>query len=137
MIRRVAIWLPLVLIAGLAGPAGAVTQTALPQFLPQPSPMPPPTPAPLAPPINPGYAAAPPNGLSPLLTQPGPLYELPQPTSPVYPPPQLPGPIDQQKIQAYRNGLIGQQWQLQRQSVSPGSAISRELQQQLNAPDPQ
>ena len=32
-----------------------------------------PTPAPLAPPINPGPAVVPPAGLSPLLTQPGPL----------------------------------------------------------------
>ncbi len=71
------------------------------------------------------------------LTQPGPVYQLPQPASPAYPPQQLPGPIDQQKLQAYRNSLRAQQWQLQQQGVSPGSERSREIQQQLNAPDPQ
>ncbi len=54
-----------------ADPAAAATR--LPAIAP-------PTPAPLPPPINPGYAAAPPNGLSPLLTQPGPVYELPAPS---------------------------------------------------------
>ncbi len=94
-------------------------------------------PAPLPPPINPGYAATPSNGLSPLLTEPGPFYQLSQPPSPAYPPPQLPGPIDQQKMQSYRNDLRGQQWQLQSQGVSPDSTRSREIEQQLNAPDPQ
>jgi hypothetical protein len=125
------------LLAGSARPADAVIQTTLPQLLPLPAPAPPPTPAPFAPPINPGYAATPPNGLSPLLTQPGPVYELPQPPSPSYPPPLLPGPTDQQKLQSYRNDLRAQQWQLQWQGVSPGSERSREIQQQLNAPDPQ
>jgi hypothetical protein len=115
-----------------------VIQTALPQTIfPMPSPTPPPAPAPLSPPVNPGYAPAPPNGLSPILTEPGPVYELPQPTSPPYPQPQLPGPIDQQKTQAYRNYLQGQQWQLQSQGLSPGSEQSRLIQQQLNTPDPQ
>ncbi len=91
----------------------------------------------MPPPINPGYAPTPPDGLSPLLTQPGPVYELPQATSPSYPQPQLPGPIDQQKMQSYRNDLRSQQWQGQWQGVSPSSARSREIQQQLNAPDPQ
>jgi hypothetical protein len=118
--------------------AAAAIQTALPQFLPIPGPAPTPiTPAPLPPPINPGYVAAPPNGLSPLLTQPGPVYELPAPASPSYPAPQLPGPVDQQKMQSYRNDLLGQQWRLQRNGVSPSSLRSREIQQQLNAPDPQ
>ncbi|MGH7029183.1 MAG: hypothetical protein ACREE9_02590 [Stellaceae bacterium] len=137
MIRAAAVALLLGAIAGSATPADAFIQTALPQLLPQPAPAPPPAPAPLPPPINPGYAAAPPNGLSPLLTQPGPVYRLPRPATPSYPPPRLPGSIDQQKMQAYRNGLLGQQWQLQRQGVGPGSEISREIQQQLNAPDPQ
>ena len=98
----------------------------------------PPTPAPLAPPINPGSAAAPPTGLSPLLTQPGPVFPNCPPSEPAsYPPQQLPGPIDQQKMQAYRNELRGQQWQLQRQGVSPGSQYSREIQQQLNQPGSQ
>jgi hypothetical protein len=109
------------------------------QLLPQslPAIVPPSSPAPLPPPINPGYAAAPANGLSPLLSQPGPVYELPAPAAPSYPPPQLPGPIDNQKVQAYRNNLYSQQWLLQRQGVSPSSQYSREIQQQLNAPDPQ
>jgi len=105
----------------------------LPQSLPAAAP---PPPAPLAP-INPGFAPAAPNGLSPSLTQSGPLYELPAPASPSYPPQQLPGPIDQQKMQAYRNNLSSQRWLLQRQGVSPSSQYSREIQQQLNAPDPQ
>jgi hypothetical protein len=120
VIRRIAIALLFATIAGSAVPAGAVIQTPLPQLLPLPAPAPAPTPAPLPPPINPGYAPAPSSGLSPLLTQPGPVYQLPQPASPAYPPPQLPGPIDQQKMQAYSNSLY-----------------SRQIQQQLNAPDPQ
>lgn len=120
MIRRAALALLATLVATGAPPAFAAAQTPLPQFLPQPTPIPIPTPAPLPPPINPGYAASPPSGLSPLLTQPGPVYQLPRPVSPAYPPPQLPGPIDQQKVQAYQNSLFG-----------------RQIQQQLNAPDPQ
>jgi hypothetical protein len=119
--------------AALAAELGPPTQL-LPQSLPAASP---PPPAPLAPPINPGFAPATPNGLSPLLTQSGPVSELPAPASPSYPPQQLPGPIDQQKMQAYRNNLSSQQWLLQGQGVSPSSQYSREIQQQLNAPDPQ
>jgi hypothetical protein len=37
-------------------------------------------------------------------------------------------------MQSYRNRLIEQQWQLERQGVSPGSERSREIQQQLNGP---
>jgi hypothetical protein len=114
-----------------AAPSGPV------QLLPLPNIQPSFAPAPLPPPTNPGYAAAPPNGLSPLLTRPGPVYQLPSPAGPAYPPPQLPGPVDQQKMQAYRNTLLGQQWQLQQQGVSPDSERSREIQQQLNAPDSQ
>jgi hypothetical protein len=91
----------------------------------------------MPPPINPGYAPAPPNGLSPVLTQSVPLYEVPAPASPTYPQLQLPGPIDQQKMQAYRNGLYGQQWQRERALISPDTVRSREIQQQLNAPDAQ
>jgi hypothetical protein len=120
--------------AALAAQLGPPTQL-LPQSLPAAAP--PNPPAPLAPPINPGFAPAPPNGLSPLLTQSGPVYEPPAPASPSYPPQQLPGPIDQQKMRAYRNNLSSQQWLLQRQGVSPSSQYSREIQQQLNAPDPQ
>jgi hypothetical protein len=119
--------------AALAAELGPPTQL-LPQSLPAIAPSPP---APLAPPINPGFAPAAPNGLSPLLTQSGPVSEFPAPASPSYPPQQLPGPIDQQKMQAYRNNLSSQQWLLQGQGVSPSSQYSREIQQQLNAPDPQ
>lgn len=141
MTRRAATALILLfaILIGSPRPAHAVIQTALPQLLftpttPPPTPI---TPAPIPPPINPGYAATPSNGLSPLLTEPGPFYQLSQPPSPVYPPPQLPGPIDQQKMDAYRNALRAQRWQLQSQGESSGSAVSREIQQQLNAPDPQ
>jgi len=88
----------------------------------------------LVPPINPGPAVVPPAGLSPLLAEPGPIYPIPQREGPSYPPPPTPGPIDQQKMQSYRNGLLDQQWQQQRQGVSPGSDRSREIQQQLNPP---
>jgi hypothetical protein len=134
-VRRLAVAALLgMILARSAGPADAVIQTALPQqIFPMPSPAPVPTPAPLPPPVNPGYAPAPPNGLSPILTQPGPVYELPQVSSPSYPSAQLPGPIDQQKIQSYRNDLRAQQWR----GLSPSSERSREIQQQLNAPDPQ
>jgi len=53
---------------------------------------------------------------------------------PAYPPPQLPGPVGQQNMQAYRNSLLGQQWQLERSGVSPDSERSREIQQQLSQP---
>ncbi len=129
--------LALAIVAGCVGSANAEIHTALPQLLPLPAPTPPSTPAPLAPPINPGYAAAPAEGLSPILSQSVPLYEMPQPAAPAYPAPQLPGPIDQQKLQAYRNGLVSQQWQLQSQGLSPGSTLSRQILQQLNAPDAQ
>ena len=129
--------LALAIVAGGAVSANALIQTPLPQLLPLPAPTPPPTPAPLAPPINPGYAAAPAEGLSPILHESVPLYQLPQPSAPSYPAPQLPGPIDQQKLQAYRNGLVSQQWQLQSQGLSPGSTLSRQILQQLNAPDAQ
>jgi hypothetical protein len=129
----------LAMLTGPAASANAVIQTALPQLLfPLPSPAPTPTaPAPMPPPINPGYAATPPNGLSPLLTQPGPVYALPQPPNSSYPPLQLPAPIDQQKVQSYRNDLRSQQWQMQWRGLSPSSERAREIQQQLNAPDPQ
>ena len=92
-------------------------------------------PIPLAPPVNPGYVPAPPNGLSPILTQPGPVITLPPPTTrPYAAPPPLPGPIDQQKTQSYRNELIGRQWRQERQGVSPADPRAREVQQQLNQP---
>jgi hypothetical protein len=93
-----------------------------------------PTPAPVPPPVNPGPATVPPAGLSPLLREPGPVYPTPQKAMPAYPPPQLPGPVGQQNLQAYRNSLLSQQWQLERNGVSPDSERSREIQQQLNLP---
>jgi hypothetical protein len=124
-------------IAGGAVSANALIETPLPQFLPIPAPAVPPSPAPLAPPINPGFAHAETSAPSPILTTPGPLYELSQPSPPSYPAPQLPGPIEQQKLQTYRNSLVSQQWQLQSQGLSPSTTISREILQQLNAPDAQ
>lgn len=91
-----------------------------------------PTPAPVAPPINPGPATVPPAGLSPLLTQPGPIAPDADQGMPAYPSAQLPGPTGQQNLQAYRNSLLQQQWQLERSGVSPNSERSREIQQQLN-----
>jgi hypothetical protein len=96
-----------------------------------------PTPAPLAPPVNPGPAVVPPAGLSPLLTEPGPVFPPLQRAMPVYPPLQLPGPVGQQNLRAYRNSLLGQQWQRERSGISPGSERSREIQQQLNQTSPQ
>jgi hypothetical protein len=129
--------LALAIVSGWAVSADAEIHTVIPQMLPLPAPAPPPTPAPLAPPINPGYAAAPADGLSPILHESVPLYEIPQPSAPSYPAPQLPGPIDQQKLQAYRNGLVSQQWQLQSQGLSPSTTLSRQILQQLNMPDAQ
>jgi hypothetical protein len=128
----------LMLLVGSAASAGAAIQTlGPPQLLPLPAITPPPTPAPLAPPINPGYASAPADGLSPILHESVPLFESPQPQPPSYPQMQLPGPIDQQKMQAYANSLRAQQWQLQSQGLSPSSLISRQIIQQLNTPDAQ
>jgi hypothetical protein len=121
----------------VAGITGAVGQTKGPIPLPAPTIYSAPTPAPLAPPINPGPAVVPPAGLTPLLTEPGPIYPTPERTLPAYPPSPLPGPVGQQNIQSYRNGLLGQQWQLERSGVSPGSERSREIQQQLNQTGPQ
>ncbi len=118
-------------------PANAAPQTALPEFLPLPAPVPAPAPAPIPPPLSPQYSAPPPSGLSPILRQSGPVYLLPAaPNRPYVPPPQ-PAPIDQQKMQAYRNDLRARQWQLQTQGAAPGSPVTREIERQLNAPDAQ
>ncbi len=146
MIRRRAAIFLLGIFAASATPAAAQIHTTAPQFLPipgvtQPEPgLAPSIPAPLAPPINPGYAPSATQGLSPILTEPaGPLAEYPQPRpSTAYPAPQLPGPIDQQKVTAYRNDLLAQQWQSQGQGQSLASTQrGREILQQLNAPDMQ
>jgi hypothetical protein len=126
-----------ILLAALFGIADApvAAQTRGPVPLPAPTIYTAPSPAPLAPPINPGPAVVPPAGLSPLLTEPGPVYPTPeQQAMPAYPSPQLPGPVGQQNMQSYRNNLLDQQWQRDRSGVSPGSERSREIQQQLNQP---
>ena len=115
-------------------PAGAQTRGRLPVPEPPPTVYTAPTPAPLAPPTNPGPAVAPPSGLSPLLAQPGPLFPSLRQPGPSYPASPNPAPVDQQKMQGYRNDLLGQRWQLERQGVSPDNQRYRELQQQLNQP---
>jgi hypothetical protein len=105
-----------------------------PVFLPPPVIAPAPSPAPLAPPINPGAAPAPAPSLSPILTQPGPLLTIPERAAPSYPETQYPGPVDQQKLRAYRKGLEQEQRRRDRAGVSPATERSREIQQQLNQP---
>src|SRR5947209_3654322 len=122
-------------LIALAGAAFA-QRGGMPVPLPGPTIYSAPTPAPLAPPINPGPATVPPAGLSPLLTEPGPVYATPEQAMPAYPATPLPGPIGQQNTQAYRNGLLQQQWERDRSGVSPGSERSREIQQQLNQTAP-
>jgi len=120
--------------------AGAQTKGPMPQ--PPPAPTAPslptfhvvPTPVPLAPPTNPGPAVVPPDGLSPLLTQPGPLFPGLRRAGPTYPASPVPAPIDQQKTQTYRNDLVNQRFQLDRQGVSPDNERYREIQRQLNQP---
>jgi hypothetical protein len=130
-------------IAGILLALVEVTSAAAAQTRGLPTPISPPTiysrptPAPLAPPVNPGSAVVPPAGLSPLLTEPGPVFSLPQRALPVYPSLQFPGPVGQQNMRAYRNSLQGQQWQRERGGISPGSERSREIQQQLNQTSPQ
>jgi hypothetical protein len=121
-------------IAFVAYGAGAQNRGPVP--LPGPTIYSAPTPAPVTPPINPGPAIVPPSGLSPLLTEPGPVSPAPERAMPAYPSPQLPGPTGQQNMQAYRNNLLQQQWQLERSGVGPGSERSREIQQQLNQTTP-
>jgi hypothetical protein len=128
---RTAVFVSAVLLA--TNSAGAQTRGPLP--LPAPTIFSAPTPAPVAPPINPGPATVPPAGLSPLLREPGPIYPTPERPGPAFPSPQLPGPVGQQNMQSYRNRLLEQQWQLEREGVSPGSERSREIQQQLNQSD--
>src|SRR5207249_795944 len=107
-----------VFLAVLAGLTSAAAAQGIGPPLPGPTTYSAPTPAPVAPPINPGPAVVPPAGLSPLLTEPGPVSPTPPQAMPAYPSPELPGPIGQQNMQSYRNRLLGQQWQLERQGVS-------------------
>jgi hypothetical protein len=121
-------------LVGAATAAGAQTKGPLPVPLPPPTVFTAPTPTPQAPPTNPGPAVAPPDGLSPLLSQPGPPPPIPRRAGPTYPASPVPAPIDQQKTQAYRNDLVIQRFQLDRQGVSPDNRRYREIQQQLNQP---
>ncbi len=86
-------------------------------------------PTPLPPPVSPPPAAAPPAAISPILIHP---YLPPSPSARLPPPAASPAPIDQQKMQAYRNDLLGRQRELEQQGISPAAPAYRELQQQLN-----
>jgi hypothetical protein len=122
----------LILLAGTA----VAQKAGIPAPLPAPTIYSAPTPAPLAPPINPGPAMVPSAGLSPLLTQPGPIGPDAPQAMPAYPAAPLPGPTGQQINRAYRNSLLQQQWELDRSGVSTGNERSREIQQQLNQTAP-
>ena len=93
-----------------------------------------PTPTPVAPPTSAAPAPAPRDSLSPLLSQPSLVFRTPERVSPSSPSAPAPAPVDQQKMQAYRNDLINQRFQLDRQSVSPANERYREIQRQLNQP---
>jgi hypothetical protein len=121
----------LLLVLSTAAARAAGPPTRVPeQLLPLPPIAAAPLPAPLPPPINPGFAAAPSDGISPLLLQPGPAFPLPQQASPAYPPLPLPGPIDQQKISSYRIWLQGQRRLLER-GGSSDDYLGRQIEQQL------
>jgi len=88
-------------------------------------------PNPMPPPVSPALPPAPSSSVSPILTQPW-LAQQPYRSSPAAPAPQALAPVDQQKMQAYRNGLIIQQQSLERQGIGLGSDQYRTIQQQLN-----
>jgi hypothetical protein len=88
----------------------------------------------MAPPISAAPTPTPPDGLSPLLSQPSSIFRIPERAGPSYPASPVPAPVDQQKMQSYRNELINQRFQLDRQGVSPGNERYREIQRQLNQP---
>jgi hypothetical protein len=117
-----------------ANAAGAQSKSALLPPSPSPTVYAVPTPTPQAPATGTAPAPAPPNGLSPLLTQPSLLFKPSERASASPPPGAVPGLIDQQKMQSYRNDLINQRFLLDRQSVSPGTERYREIQRQLNQP---
>jgi hypothetical protein len=118
---------PLLLMLSAAG----APARPLEQLLPLPPIAAPPVPAPSPPPVNPGAPAAPPQGISPLLLQPGgPVFTQPRPLSQPAPPP-LSAPIDQQKTTSYQMWLAGQLRLLERSGQSPADPLYRELQQQL------
>jgi hypothetical protein len=88
-------------------------------------------PTPVPPPVSSVPPPPPGSSLSPLLTQPW-LAQQPFLASPVAPAPPSSAPLDQQKMQSYRNDLIGRQRALEQQGVSPGAEPYRTNQQQLN-----
>jgi hypothetical protein len=138
MILRFVSMMPALIVAA-ALPAIAQNRLPTPAQTRLPAPSTPPSayiapmPAPLAPPTNPGPAVAPPDGLSPLLSQPGPISPVPR-AGPSYPAATYPSPLGQQQMQSYRSDLLSQRWQLEQQGVSPDNEPYRELQQQLNQP---
>jgi len=87
---------------------------------------------PLAPPVGLPQEPAPSSSVSPILTRPS-LAQRPfLPRGPAAPAPAATTPIDQQKMQVYRNDLIGQQRALESQGIGLGSEQYRAVQQQLN-----
>jgi hypothetical protein len=108
------------LVTVIAGITAAVAQNA---------------PAPVPPPVSPAMPPAPSSSLSPILTQPG-LVQQPFGRTAPAPPPAALAPIDQQKMQSYRNDLLNQRRSLEQQGVSPASEQYRTIQQQLNQPNP-
>ena len=88
-------------------------------------------PNPMPPPVSPALPPAPSSSVSPILTQPW-LAQQPYRSSPAAPTPQALAPVDQQKMQAYRSGLISQQRALESQGIGLGSEQYRAVQQQLN-----
>jgi hypothetical protein len=137
ILRFVSLMSALIVAAALSANAQNRPLTLAQTKLPAPSTPPTayiaPTPAPLTPPTNPGPAVAPPDGLSPLLSQPAPISPEPR-AGPSYPAATYPSPLGQQQMQSYRGDLLSQRWQLEQQGVSPDNERYRELQQQLNQP---
>jgi hypothetical protein len=88
-------------------------------------------PTPVPPPVSSAPPPPPASNLSPILTQPW-LAQQPFRASPAAPAPPSSSPLDQQKMQSYRNDLIGRQRALEQQGVSPGAEPYRTNQQQLN-----
>ena len=117
-----------------ANAAGVQSKGALPPSSPTPTVYVAPTPMPQAPPIAAAPAPMPSNGLSPLLSQPDLLFPSSRPVGPSYQASPVPAPIDQQKTRSYRNDLVIQRFELDRQGVSPDNERYREIQRQLNQP---
>jgi len=90
------------------------------------------TAAPLAPPVSPALPQAPSSTVSPILTRPSLVQRPYLPSTPTATAPATAAPVDQQKMQAYRNGLVSQQRALESQGVGLGSEQYRAVQQQLN-----